>query len=48
MERTRIAELWNNPEVFSDKDVTLGGWVRTIRDMKNFHSFAAQIDAKKV
>ncbi len=36
MKRTRIAEIWKSPEVFANNPVTVCGWVRTVRDMKNF------------
>jgi asparaginyl-tRNA synthetase len=36
MKRTRIAEIWKNPEGFSNNRITVCGWVRTVRDTKNF------------
>lgn len=36
MKRTRIYELYKDKEAFSEKNVTCAGWVRSIRDMKNF------------
>ncbi len=36
MQRTRISELYADASAFANKPVTLGGWVRTLRDMKNF------------
>jgi len=36
MVRTRISQLWANPEEFSGKTLTVCGWARTLRDMKNF------------
>ena len=36
MERTRIRELWADAEAFAGKPLTVCGWARTIRDMKNF------------
>lgn len=36
MQRIKISELFSDISVSQDKSVTLGGWVRTIRDMKNF------------
>ncbi len=36
MNRTRIAEIWKSPEAFADQTLTVCGWVRTVRDMKNF------------
>jgi len=31
-----IKEIFRSPEAFIDKEVRLGGWVRTVRDNKNF------------
>ncbi len=36
MQRTRIAQLFADPAAYADKDVTVAGWVRSVRDMKNF------------
>jgi asparaginyl-tRNA synthetase len=36
MKRTRIAELFIDAEAFAHQEVTLGGWVRSLRDLKNF------------
>ena len=36
MQRTKVSEIYADQSAFGDKRVTLGGWVRTIRDMKNF------------
>lgn len=36
MERTRIAQLYADAEQLGDTVVTVAGWVRSIRDMKNF------------
>ncbi len=36
MKRTRIAQLYASPSSFADRDVTVCGWVRSVRDMKNF------------
>ncbi len=36
MKRQFIKEIYKNPEAFSDKSVTLGGWVRNLRDSKAF------------
>ena len=33
---TTVKELYKSPEHFIDTRVTVGGWVRTIRDSKNF------------
>ena len=36
MNRTRIAQLYAAPETFEGQGMTVCGWARTIRDMKNF------------
>ena len=36
MERTRIAAIFADSETLSGKEVVVGGWARTIRDMKTF------------
>ncbi len=36
MELTEIKELYRNREQYYDKKVTVGGWVRSIRDSKTF------------
>ncbi len=36
MDRTRIAQLYATPDAFGGLDVTCAGWVRSVRDMKNF------------
>lgn len=36
MELTQIRELYRNKEDYYDKKVTVGGWVRSIRDSKTF------------
>ncbi|MCI5753739.1 MAG: asparagine--tRNA ligase [Clostridiales bacterium] len=36
MKRTRIAKIYAAPDQFTQTPVTVCGWVRTIRDMKNF------------
>ena len=36
MERTEIARVFADMEQFGGKTVTVCGWARTIRDMKNF------------
>jgi asparaginyl-tRNA synthetase len=36
MSMTKIAAIFADSEVYSGKEVTVGGWVRTVRDMKNF------------
>ena len=36
MELTTIRELFKNREQYLDQKVTVGGWVRSIRDSKTF------------
>ncbi len=36
MKRQFIKEIYKNPEAFGGKSVTLGGWVRNLRDSKAF------------
>ena len=36
MQRQKIKAIYETPEVFSGKEMTVMGWVRTVRDMKNF------------
>ncbi len=36
MDRQKIAGIYEAPESFGGKTITVMGWVRTVRDMKNF------------
>ncbi len=36
MDRILCREIYRTPETFSGKSVTVGGWIRTLRDSKNF------------
>ena len=36
MSYTKIAAIYADSEALSGQTVTVGGWVRTIRDMKTF------------
>ncbi len=36
MSYTKIAAIYADSDLFGGKEVTVGGWARTIRDMKNF------------
>lgn len=36
MSYTKIAAIFADSETLAGKEVTVGGWARTIRDMKNF------------
>ncbi len=36
MERIYISELYRTPGDYAGKEITVGGWARTIRDMKSF------------
>lgn len=33
---TLIRDIYARPEAFSDKEITVSGWIRTLRDQKNF------------
>ena len=36
MQRTRISQIFADAQQFSDQEITVCGWARTTRDMKNF------------
>ena len=36
MKKTDIKEIYKNYNIFSEKEITVGGWVRSVRDLKNF------------
>ena len=36
MKLTTVRELYKNRETYIDKEITVGGWVRTVRDSKTF------------
>lgn len=36
VELTEIRDLYRNTEQYADKEVTVGGWVRSNRDSKTF------------
>ena len=36
MEHVEIAQLFAAPEQYADQEITVAGWVKSIRDMKNF------------
>lgn len=36
MDRTKIAQLFADKDEFGGQDITVAGWVRSVRDMKNF------------
>ena len=36
MQRTKIAQLFADVDAFGGKEITVAGWVRSVRDMKNF------------
>ena len=36
MKRTKIAQIFADADSFGGKEITVCGWARTIRDMKNF------------
>lgn len=36
MKLTTVKEIYRNKETFLDKEITVGGWVRSVRDSKTF------------
>ena len=36
MKRQKIAGIYAEPSAFDGREITVCGWVRTVRDMKNF------------
>ena len=36
MERIKISAIYNNAAAFTEAPLTVCGWVRTVRNMKNF------------
>ena len=36
MQLTTVREIYKNRETFLDKEITVGGWVRSVRDSKTF------------
>jgi asparaginyl-tRNA synthetase len=36
LNRTRISHIFENPEGFTSGEVNVSGWIRTVRDLKNF------------
>ena len=36
MKHTKISHIFADAESFGGKEITVCGWARTIRDMKNF------------
>ena len=36
MQRVKIAEIYHSMSSYDSKTITVAGWVRSIRDMKNF------------
>ena len=36
MDRTTIASLYKDPQHYGDHQVAVAGWIRSVRDMKNF------------
>ncbi|KXB35069.1 asparagine--tRNA ligase [Atopobium deltae] len=36
MDRTTIASLYKDPQHYGDQQVAVAGWIRSVRDMKNF------------
>ena len=46
MKLTTIREIYKNREVYLDKEVTVGGWVRSVRDSKTFGFIVLQAISK--
>ena len=42
MKLTRIRDLYKNREAYLDQKVTVGGWVRSIRDSKSLWLYRGQ------
>ena len=36
MELITVREIFAQPDAYMDKEVTVGGWIRSIRDSKTF------------
>ena len=36
MKKVDISEIYKNPNQFLNTQLNLGGWVKTVRDLKNF------------
>ena len=36
MKLTTVKEIYRNREQYLDKEITVGGWVRSVRDSKAF------------
>ena len=36
MKLTTVRELYKNTELYIDKEVEIGGWIRNVRDSKTF------------
>ena len=36
MKLTTVREIYTNREAYLDKEITVGGWVRSVRDSKTF------------
>ena len=45
MKLTTIREIYKNREVYLDKEVTVGGWVRSVRDSKTLVSSFCMTEA---
>ena len=43
MELVTVKELYKNREAYLDNQVTVGGWVRSIRDSKTFWVYRCQL-----
>ena len=48
MELVTVRELFKNREQYLDKKVTVGGWIRSIRDSKTFGFIVVNDDCQKI
>lgn len=45
MKLTTVKEIYRNREQYLDKEITVGGWVRSVRDSKAFDSSYFMMEA---
>lgn len=45
MKLTTVKEIYRNREQYLDKEITVGGWVRSVRDSKAFGSSYFMMEA---
>ena len=48
MIKTTVKEIYRNTADFLDKDVEISGWVRTLRDSKNFGFIEINDGSRKI